>query len=89
MLELLSRFAHARMHERTCHNHTHMPRSRAPPASRPSAYPLGRSASQVCTLSEMCANSAELFRLNVGDPFYCDFDAAKYDDMQKALRQWD
>ena len=44
---------------------------------------------QVCTLSEMCANSDELFSLGVGDSFQCEFDADKYAAMQVTLRQWD
>ncbi|KAL1499397.1 hypothetical protein AB1Y20_011603 [Prymnesium parvum] len=44
---------------------------------------------EVCTLSEMCANSDELFSVGVGDPFYCKFDPQKYKAMQLALRQWD
>ena len=44
---------------------------------------------EVCTLSEMCANSDELFSLEVGDPFHCQFDAEKYAALQKTLTQWD
>lgn len=44
---------------------------------------------EVCTLNEVCSNTDELFALNEGDPFYCQFDTSKYTEMQRVLRQWD
>ena len=50
---------------------------------------LHSSTRTVCTLNEICANSDELFELNEGDKFYCQFDWGKYEEMQRVLRRWD
>ena len=33
---------------------------------------------EVCTLNEMCANRDELWTLKMGDPFFCQFDSAEW-----------
>jgi len=44
---------------------------------------------EVCTLNELCANTDELFTVDIGDPFYCKFDTDRYQELQRVLRQWD
>lgn len=40
---------------------------------------------EVCVLSEMCANSDEMWRLNVGDTFRCELSETKWRSMRQAL----
>ena len=43
-------------------------------------YPL-----EVCLLSEVCANGGQVFQLQVGETFVCDFDAARWMALGKVL----
>ena len=40
---------------------------------------------EICTLNEMCSNRDELFRANVGDPFFCRFDQAQWGRAKRDL----
>ena len=40
---------------------------------------------ELCVLNEICANRAQLFALDSGDAFKCDFDAAGHESLKRAL----
>ena len=42
---------------------------------------------EVCLFSHLCKNTHELFSLNVGDFFVCDFDFSAFDELEVLLRE--
>jgi len=42
---------------------------------------------EVCVLSEMCSNHEEIFKLGVGESFYCQFDPARWVATGQALSE--
>ena len=42
---------------------------------------------EVCVFNEICANGADLFNLEVGQPFRCDLHDAKFEELALMLQE--